>query len=704
MQRPQGFDDTADGGAAQQQSPAQQHQRQPTAPGGGPRRPGLLGQGASAGLGAVGRAVGGRTPGRSRFASIRDTASTFGSSAPSTSAQAASGAEQAKDFAKDAVKEIAKGALTGGYAGAAKGAFKAIIRNKWAMTTIGFIVVAIIAGPALLIGAVAMSASTAKNAANAHANDVAVATAVASGQTDDAVAKAQADTAQSNIPWQIWLAYTDNGGQTQDTAGNSMLDDLSSALAKQDGHTSDWDLLNGAELVENSSSEYKLSTDSDDKQAQATTEKLYDAVLQNPGALPAATADTVFTTARSWALGLVSACSSNGSASASGDGAPQATGVPAERAPVDKNPGGTLTTLAPGQVNNARAIIGIAKTIFAKSSEDDQKQAALIGLITALVESNIENLDFGDRDSIGAFQQRDTWGTETERTSIYYSSSAFFNRLIAKKTWATGEPGAVAQSVQISGYPDRYAQKEGIGREILAAYWDGVDPIAEPNPPGPPVTVTDGHGHALAGSTTTSSSSGTSGSSGGADSVSSCTVSSSFTGGSVGTNDPGPDHPGPGATSSGAQANGEEVAAALAFAGQQLGKPYQLGGAGPDVWDCSGLVMVSYGTAGVGVGMKDGVPQHDSHKQFSLAKSDQVFPYSQRERGDLLFWGRPNTSIYHVGFYLGQDAKGQDWMLAAPKEGDVVKIQPVWGGPAGQGDLMDKVVRPTVDPFKAAGK
>jgi cell wall-associated NlpC family hydrolase len=127
--------------------------------------------------------------------------------------------------------------------------------------------------------------------------------------------------------------------------------------------------------------------------------------------------------------------------------------------------------------------------------------------------------------------------------------------------------------------------------------------------------------------------------------------------------------------------NGTAVERAIAFAKAQLGEPYVLGGAGPDTWDCSGLVMMSFRAAGIDVGAHWVPSQYDT-----MAARGLLVPYSQRQRGDILFWSDGAGGIYHDAIYLGGGM-----MIAAPTWGDVVKIQPVWGQ---GGDLMAVVGRP----------
>ncbi len=119
--------------------------------------------------------------------------------------------------------------------------------------------------------------------------------------------------------------------------------------------------------------------------------------------------------------------------------------------------------------------------------------------------------------------------------------------------------------------------------------------------------------------------------------------------------------------------NGSAVQTAINYARAQLGKPYVFGGEGPSGWDCSGLTMKAYAYAGIYIG------SHSVNDQwYTAAGRGQIVSYSQRQPGDLIFWGSGPGNFYHVGIYIGG---GQ--MIAAPQEGEVVKIQAVWGSPYG---------------------
>jgi cell wall-associated NlpC family hydrolase len=82
------------------------------------------------------------------------------------------------------------------------------------------------------------------------------------------------------------------------------------------------------------------------------------------------------------------------------------------------------------------------------------------------------------------------------------------------------------------------------------------------------------------------------------------------------------------------------AAQAVHFAMAQIGKPYVYGAAGPNAYDCSGLTMAAWGSAGVGL-------PHSSSAQYG---SGTHISASQLQPGDLVFYYHP---ISHVGMYIG---------------------------------------------------
>ena len=95
---------------------------------------------------------------------------------------------------------------------------------------------------------------------------------------------------------------------------------------------------------------------------------------------------------------------------------------------------------------------------------------------------------------------------------------------------------------------------------------------------------------------------------------------------------------------------------ALNFALKQIGDRYVFGADGMVNWDCSGLTMRAFQTAGVSL-------PHSSAAQSRMGKS---VSFGQKKPGDLLFFGRP---VSHVGIYLGGGK-----MVHAPRKGSRVKV------------------------------
>jgi len=117
-------------------------------------------------------------------------------------------------------------------------------------------------------------------------------------------------------------------------------------------------------------------------------------------------------------------------------------------------------TMTPEQAGNAAIIVGesIRRGLPAR--------AASIALVTAWQESSLRNLDYGDRDSLGLFQQRPSqgWGTPEQIMDPWYASGKFYDELVKVKDWQTAALGDVAQAVQRSAFPDAYAKHESAAR------------------------------------------------------------------------------------------------------------------------------------------------------------------------------------------------------------------------------------------------
>lgn len=102
---------------------------------------------------------------------------------------------------------------------------------------------------------------------------------------------------------------------------------------------------------------------------------------------------------------------------------------------------------------------------------------ATIALATVYQETGIRNLDYGDRDSLGLFQQRPSqdWGTPDQIMDPWYSSGRFYDALVKIPGWATGDVNDTAQAVQRSGHPEAYRKHEDNAR-VLAEVFTGAVP------------------------------------------------------------------------------------------------------------------------------------------------------------------------------------------------------------------------------------
>ncbi|MGV9911377.1 heavy metal transporter [Streptomyces tendae] len=128
----------------------------------------------------------------------------------------------------------------------------------------------------------------------------------------------------------------------------------------------------------------------------------------------------------------------------------------------------TSYEFTPEQAVNAATITAVGT---ARKLPD---RAVTIALATALQESALRNLDHGDKDSLGLFQQRPSWGwgTPEELMDPAYAAGEFYDHLVKVPDYQELPLTVAAQRVQRSGFPDAYAKHEP-DAELLAAALTG---------------------------------------------------------------------------------------------------------------------------------------------------------------------------------------------------------------------------------------
>ena len=127
--------------------------------------------------------------------------------------------------------------------------------------------------------------------------------------------------------------------------------------------------------------------------------------------------------------------------------------------------GGVVVDLSTEQAENATTIVAVAVRRGLPA------RAASIALATAYQESKLRNLDHGDRDSLGLFQQRPSqgWGTRRQILNPYHAVNAFYDALVKVDGYQTMRITEAAQRVQRSGYPDAYSAHAEDARALASA-------------------------------------------------------------------------------------------------------------------------------------------------------------------------------------------------------------------------------------------
>ncbi|OLT10353.1 hypothetical protein BJF78_29030 [Pseudonocardia sp. CNS-139] len=272
-----------------------------------------------------------------------------------------------------------------------------------------------------------------------------------------------------------------------------------------------------------------------------------------------------------------------------------------------------MADLSDEQRQNAATIIGVARQMGAPP------RAWLIALATAMQESTLRNIDYGDRDSLGLFQQRPSqgWGSPAQVLDPVYSTTIFVERLLEVPSWDDIPVTVAAQTVQRSAFPDAYAKWEPLAAELVQQLADVADPAG-------------------------------------------CGRIAVLPQGVAG--------------------------AAISFAMAEVGKPYVWGATGPNTYDCSGLVLRAFQSAGINL-------PRVSRQQYYAGGH---VPVAQAQAGDLLFYATDPTdpaTIHHVVLYMGDDR-----IVEAPYTGERVRVRPVnWN----HEELVPLATRPGTTPNRA---
>lgn len=298
------------------------------------------------------------------------------------------------------------------------------------------------------------------------------------------------------------------------------------------------------------------------------------------------------------------------------------------------------------QLGNARTVVSVV------AGRHLSAFAADIAVTTAYTESTLHNTTTqSDHDSEGLFQQRvSIYGKQVADNPVR-ATEAFLDRLVKVPAWQSNQVGVDAQAVQRSAHPERYQPNAALGEQIVGQLWPTAAVGAEVNPSVPAVCAGGGgvtRGGHVAGKIV----------------------------GPTGDNTAGTTAIPAGFVNSGSASGYQAVKYALA----QLGKPYVFGAAGPASFDCSGLTMAAWASAGVAL-------PHLAAAQtrYGTAEPSNL---SQAMGGDLVMIpGSDGTAANpgHVGMVAGyvDRADGRHlYLVQAPEAGVPVELTEAteWSG------------------------
>ncbi|MGI5457767.1 heavy metal transporter [Streptomyces sp. CA-249302] len=126
---------------------------------------------------------------------------------------------------------------------------------------------------------------------------------------------------------------------------------------------------------------------------------------------------------------------------------------------------GKAYEFTPEQAVNAATIAAVG------TGRGMPERAVAIALATSIQESGLRNIQHGDRDSLGLFQQRPSqgWGTEKQILDPTYAAGVFYEHLAKVDGYQKLPLTVAAQRVQRSGYPEAYAKHEPDATMLAAA-------------------------------------------------------------------------------------------------------------------------------------------------------------------------------------------------------------------------------------------
>ncbi|MEV0577143.1 NlpC/P60 family protein [Streptomyces sp. NPDC050392] len=289
------------------------------------------------------------------------------------------------------------------------------------------------------------------------------------------------------------------------------------------------------------------------------------------------------------------------------------------------------------QVPNAATIVAAGLSL------DVPKKGQIIALSTAMQESRLRNLNYGDRDSLGLFQQRPSqgWGSAQQIRDPLYTSEQFYKHLLKVSGWQQMTVTQAAQAVQKSGLPDAYAQWESLATALQTA-------IVKTFPGrGDDATNKDADQGKKPSTSPTGCTTGQDGSSFGR-----------IPEGSVPKGYSIPKNADP------------KARKAIEWAMHQLGTLYQWGGSctnshGPDPMgrcDCSSLMQQAYAQAGVTL----------TRTTYTQVNEGKAVSPAHLKPGDLIFSRGSATRPEHVGMYMGEGL-----VIEAPRTTKPVRITPI---------------------------